>query len=608
MKKCNIFVLAISVPLVLVAQSNLNIGKLESFASTTKVLEKPIKAVGLKDVNVSSVTANSTAKVSGVSSDNTSSNIETPAIPKVAVSPLASETEVVLDLPDKSDSSGATSMAAEETISVDFPDEDVRTVLRSVADLFDLNLVIPDGLQGRTSIKLRNITWKQVFEVVLEPLGYTFVEDRNIVRIKSIVELTSEPVDTRVFIANYARAEDLKSSVSPLVDAAAGGSIQVDTRSNALVIKERPSRMGKIQEIIKSLDQPTKQVMIESKFVEVRDTDINNIGINWSSLSDFTVGVSGLAAAQGVTQGLGGAFATYERDDATGQNRSEAAVLSTEQFEFVISALDNKSDVELVSNPTVVTLNNTKAKIAIGDRRPLPEYAFNAQTGERQLTGFEFIDIGVNLDVTPSVNDAGFINLNIIPEVSSTTENVIIEGTEIPVISSRRTESSITIKDGYTLAIGGLVQETVESDATKVPLLGDLPGLGRLFRSNRDSNITSNLIIFITAKTLDPDGSDYRDVVDPRLLNKMQILPSDLPGYEVSSEDRELLERLEQLRLEAQVEEEVEVIRDQVNVIEKANKIERKKEEKKSRKSKKEKKSEEIIKGPSELVEEPAAE
>ena len=80
-------------------------------------------------------------------------------------------------------------MAAEETISVDFPDEDVRTVLRSVADLFDLNLVIPDSLQGRTSIKLRNITWDQVFEVVLEPLGYTFVEDRNIVRIKSIQEL-----------------------------------------------------------------------------------------------------------------------------------------------------------------------------------------------------------------------------------------------------------------------------------------------------------------------------------------------------------------------------------------------------------------------------------
>ena len=98
----------------------------------------------------------------------------------------------------------------------------------------------------------------------------------------------------------------------------------------------------------------------------------------------------------------------------------------------------------------------------------------------------QYIDIGVNLDVTPSVNDAGFINLNIIPEVSSTTDNALIEGTEIPIITSRRTESSITIKDGYTLAIGGLVQETIESDATKIPLLGDIPGVGRLFRSNRD--------------------------------------------------------------------------------------------------------------------------
>ena len=99
---------------------------------------------------------------------------------------LPGETEVVLELPGQETSPGEATMAEEETISVDFPDEDIRTILRNVADLFDLNLVIPDTLQGRTSVKLRNITWRQVFEVVLEPLGFTYVEDRNIIRIKSI--------------------------------------------------------------------------------------------------------------------------------------------------------------------------------------------------------------------------------------------------------------------------------------------------------------------------------------------------------------------------------------------------------------------------------------
>ena len=178
-------------------------------------------------------------------------------------------------------------MTEEETISVDFPDEEVRTILRNVADLFDLNVVIPDTLQGRTSVKLRNITWRQVFEVALEPLGFTYVEDRNIIRIKSIEELTTEPVDTRVFVLNYATAEELQNSIAPLIDTAAGGRVQVDDRSNALVITERPSRMNQIQEIIEKLDKATDQVMIETKFIEVENTDQKNIGVNWSSLEGY---------------------------------------------------------------------------------------------------------------------------------------------------------------------------------------------------------------------------------------------------------------------------------------------------------------------------------
>ena len=583
----------LSVPLALSAQMNYDFGKTESFSSAVKVVDSPVKSIGSKGIGVKDISTDNIVEVpvvSAVSTDDASLDIKKTDIPSVAANTLASETEVVLDLPGQGAGSGAASMAAEETISVDFPDEDVRTVLRSVADLFDLNLVIPDSLQGRTSIKLRNITWDQVFEVVLEPLGYTFVEDRNIVRIKSIQELIIEPVDTRIFIANYARAEELKESITPLVDASAGGNIQVDVRSNALVVKERPSRMSKIHEVIKSLDQPTEQVMIESKFVEVSNTEAQNIGINWSTLSDLSValGETAVSATQG---GLGGASAAFDRNDDTGQAQAEGALLSAEEFEVIISALDTNNDVELVSNPTVVTLNNTSAKIAIGERYPLPEYAFNAQTGERQLTGFEYIDIGITLDVVPSVNSTGFINLNILPEVSAIGELVDIEGTQIPRINSRRTEANVTLKDGYTLAIGGLSSEDTNNNSTKVPLLGDIPGIGQFFRSKADLTTTRNLIIFITAKVLDPDDSDYRDVVDPRVLNEMNLVPSDLPGYEIPDEDLKALERLEQLRYEANRDEKIGDIQNQIDLIEEANiqeAVKAKKESEKELKSKKE--------------------
>lgn len=519
---------------------------------------------------------------------NSAETSKSSAIPNVKTGVLSDKGDVVMNLPGQETGSGVTSKGQEETISVDFPDEDVRTILRSVADLYDLNLVIPDGLQGRTSVKLRNITWNQVFEVVLDPLGYTYIEDRNIIRVKSIEELTAEPVDTRIFVASYARAEELKSSIEPLVDAAAGGNIQVDVRSNALIVKERPSRMGKIESIIKSLDQPTEQVMIESKFIEVRNRDVKNIGINWASLSDFALTVTGGTAAEALVGTTTGATTSFTRTDDSGTNevKADAAVLTSEDFEVVLSALDSNTDVELVSNPTVVALNNTKANITIADRFPFPNYAFNAQTGERQIIGFEYIDVGIKLDVTPSVNNAGFINLKVVPEVSNSSGTLEVDGIPIPLVSTRRTESDIVIKDGYTLAIGGLVETEVRADVSKVPLLGSIPYVGRLFRSNTDLNDASNLIIFITAKILDPDGSDYRDVVDPRVMNEMNIITSDLPGYKLPEEDLKVLEEIEKFRLEAEHEKTIKPIQDEVDLLNKAKLKEQKKEEKKNKKSK----------------------
>jgi type IV pilus assembly protein PilQ len=348
------------------------------------------------------------------------------------------------------------------------------------------------------------------------------------------------------------------------------------------VIKERPSRMGQIEQVIRSLDQPTEQVMIESKFLEVRNTDVRNIGINWSTLSELTVAAG--SSLTGVEGSLGGVTSTFNRLTDNNSETTTEAVLSADQFEAVIAALDSNNDVELVSNPTVVALNNTKAEIAIVDRFPFPNYSFNAQTGERQIIGFETIDIGIKLEVTPSVNDAGFINLNVIPEVSNQAGEIEVDGIPIPLVSTRRTESNITIKDGYTLALGGLVEKEVISEVTKIPLLGSVPGIGRFFRSNNDSTESTNLIIFITAKTLDPDGSDYRDVVDPRILNDMQIIPSDLPGYELPSEDLKVLKEIEELRLEAELEDEIELVQDEIELIKKAQLKEKRKAEKKSKK------------------------
>lgn len=484
-----------------------------------------------------------------------------------------------------------------DTLSVDFPDEEIRTVLRNVADLFELNLVIPDTLQGKTSIKLRDVTWRQIFKVVLEPVGYTFIEDGNIIKVVTAESLNLEPLSTEVFVLNYARAADIKPSLDALVDAKVGGKIVVDARSNALVVTERPSVVQKIRPILANLDKATEQVMIETKFIEVTDGDTKNIGINWTSLNAYKLSANNLQKNYGDTakrqDGSGISEKNIEPGEfykgqaqarqITGENigprvdyapltgqfdgngkqiyaktypdlswgsslsndflntvtRGTTAVFSADQFQLVVSALQTLNNTKLVSNPTVVTLNNSEASINIGEEFPVPSYTYNQERGSFEVSGFQYKPIGVILKVTPQVNATGFIKLTVEPEVSNRTETVNFggaAGASIPVIGVRKTKTQITLKDGYTLGIGGLVESHSTKGQTKVPLLGSIPGLGRLFRSDSNDKTERNLIVFITARTIKPDGATVGEVFDPRMIRSMKISKDELPGFRDGSD------------------------------------------------------------------------
>ncbi|MFA5257164.1 MAG: secretin N-terminal domain-containing protein [Opitutales bacterium] len=445
----------------------------------------------------------------------------------------------------------AQTSADSDLIDVNFPNDEVRNIIRSVADMNDLNVVIPDTLVGSVSIKLRQVTWRQVFSVALEPLGYTYVEEGNIIKIRSLKDLMMEPMHTQVYIVNFAKATELRPAVAPLVDEVLGGRVQVDARTNALIVTERSTQLLQIEDIIKRLDRPTDQVMIESKFIEVTDTQMSDLGLDWSSLKGY--------AAQAQFDRTVVREHDNNIDDArpnlySNLEKVDTAVLSLDAFSMVLNALQTDNKVELMSNPTVVTMNNTPATIHIGNEYPIPNYRYNEQTGTFEISGFEYKPIGISLDVIPQVNNTGLINLQIKPEISSMNGTVSFggaSGAEIPIITQRRTSSTVTIKSGYTLAIGGLIQSTQSKDGTKVPLLGDIPFLGRLFRSDSDTTDRRNLVIFITAKILDPEGSTYKDVIPQQHLIDMGVGESDIPGFQPDAEQAALYERLQKAKDDA---------------------------------------------------------
>jgi len=564
-----------------------------------------------------------------------------------------------------------------DTLSVDFPDEDIKTILRNVADLFELNLVVPDTLVGKTSIKLRDVTWRQIFQVVLSPVGYTYVEEGNIIKIVSNEQLQMEPGTTEVFIINNAKADALKPTLDAMVDAATGGRIVVDARSNALIITERPSRMVKIRKIIEALDKATEQVMLESKFIEVTDRDIRNIGINWRSLEGIQIGAGGLvqnfnrargqtfgdgvnqnntsgsnssntsagsstsgSAAStsagttlnntgnetttyvtGLANGLGStvnstinfpegrvtglpstvagstgqanftpgdptaspptldtatALSTFNgsfNSGTTGSTtnttnnsstntlgstlsntassalsnllnlantgstgRTASAVFSASNFNLVLSALKTLNNTKIVSNPTVVTLNNTEAFLNIGQEFPIPNYTYNSERGTFEVAGFTYKPIGIIMKVTPQVNAQGVIKMTLEPEVSQRQGDTSFGGAggaNIPIIATRKVKTTISLQNGHTMGIGGLLTSNRTSGGNKVPVLGEIPGLGRLFSNKSVNDEVTNLLIFITARTVSADGATTEEVFDPRMVQAANIAREDLPGNRV---------------------------------------------------------------------------
>jgi type IV pilus assembly protein PilQ len=419
-----------------------------------------------------------------------------------------------------------------DLISVDFPNEEIRVVLRNVADLFELNLVVPEALVGRTSVKLRNVTWRQIFEVVLAEQNYTYLEEGNIIKIVSRDQLALEPTTTEVFVLNYSRASEILPTVSAMVDTSetVKGRIQVDARNNALVITERPTQLKKIKPVIDLLDVATAQVVIETKFIEVTNNNASDIGVNWSSLSNYKIGTTGpVENTVTDTTAVGNSLNRLFKEPG-----ALSATFSADEFSILLSLLEGQENVRLVSNPTVVTLNNVLAKINVGEEFPIPNYTYNQERGNFEISGFTYKAIGIILNVTPQVNNAGFIKLTITPEVSSRTGTVNFggaSGASIPIIAVRKTETQVSLKNGHTMGIGGLIEATTTKGKSRVPVFGELPLVGGLFRSKNDSSSSRNLVVFITAKTLDNETPAVEEIFDSQVIRNMELKREDMPGH-----------------------------------------------------------------------------
>jgi type IV pilus assembly protein PilQ len=426
----------------------------------------------------------------------------------------------------------ASTAPADDSIEIAYIEADIQNVLRTLAAKAGVNLILGDEVAGKVTVNLKGISYQEAMQLIAESKGYAYVMDKGIVKIKSRESLDVEPVELRMYTLAYAKADDVKKTLEPVLTKQ--GKIQVDQRSNTLVLSDTPSNLSKLVPLIQSLDTQTPQVMIEAKFVEVTKNPQKNLGINWSNtlLNHPITAGSPLATAAGntvtpppsdflVSKGVSGAitpaFATALLDAGTAQ--------------AIFSFLSQDTDSELLANPRVVTTDNQKARISISEQYPIPDFSFSEQTASLQISGFEYKDIGIILEVLPRINKNSFVTLDVTPTASSQGDNVPLSSgggntVNIPIINTRTATTTVLIKSGNTLAIGGLMRVDVTDTYTKVPLIGDAPILGPLFRSKSLSKTKRDLLIFLTPTIVSADAqTGYEKYVDG--LPKREVYTDD---------------------------------------------------------------------------------
>ncbi len=447
--------------------------------------------------------------------------------------------------------------AGKDTLSVDFPDEDIRNVLRNVADLFELNLVMPDTLQGKTSIKLRDVTWRQIFEVVLKQVGYTFVEKDNIVKIVGIAELQGEPFGTKTFTFENVAAGKIKPLVDPMLtpkrdgDPAKGlqpqpaGTIVVNDLANELIVTDQSTVIARIGDMIKRLDSEPKQVVIETKFVEISKDDTKNreVQLGYKSNDGRT------DIRTGVGTGPGSNTATpFRINSGSLLGGSPTAVFNSNEFSALVNILNAATNVRLVTNPTIVAINGSKSDIKIGRDLQLVTITTttSGSTPVTTATAGDIKFVGISIEVTPQITGSKLIALKVKPEKSSVFQARTISGNTFYDIDRRVGELNIILRDGQTAAIGGLIDTQTRKIKSQVPLLGDIPLLGNLFKTTNDQVDVTNLIIFITATVLEPSKMKYDTVVSKDQINDLGLTSRDIIGKSFVKPDDEqaLFERV----------------------------------------------------------------
>lgn len=408
-----------------------------------------------------------------------------------------------------------------EPITLNFQDIPIRSVLQIIADTNNFNLVTSDSVSGNITLRLEGTPWDQALDVVLRVKGLDKRTEGTILMVAPAEELAAreakelqamrqveelEPLYSEYMQLNYAKAEEfadlLKTEINSIISNR--GNVSVDVRTNTLIIKDTAKSIENVRRMVETLDVPVKQVRIESRMVTVSDNVSDDLGIRWGfSDQQGSDAISGkLSSADQLSGGVIPAFTDRLNVNLPVTNPAGsigvhlAKLADGTLIDLELSALEQENKGEIIATPSITTANQKKARIEQGTEIPYVEAASSG------ATSVSFKKAVLSLEVTPQITPDNKIILDLIITQDTRGDNVQTPNGPAVAINTQQIETQVLVENGQTIVLGGIYQQEITSAVTKVPLLGDVPYLGALFRNTRHINEKRELLIFVTPKIM----------------------------------------------------------------------------------------------------------
>lgn len=362
-------------------------------------------------------------------------------------------------------------------ITVTFQNTEIQDALKTIASMGQAQIIVDTNVSGKITAQFKNTPFKEVIESTLIQAGLASQRTKDSIYVGmpgQLPDINAEPSIDRSSLQplliklKYIKADQIKSVISAIIPE---DRIRVENVNNALILIGNDDEYGKVQELISQLDMPPQQVMFEAEVVELSKNGLNQFGVNWE-WSSFP-GASG-SELLGVIK--------------VGPNQNI-------NYRGTLNALVTSEKAKILANPRIGVLDGQTARILIGDRLPVEtKYLAN---GVQQVT-VNYVDVGIKLEVTPWINEEGIITTKLRPEVST---NIATNGNN-PSIRTREAETTLRVRNGETIVLGGLIQKENRVTVSKLPLLGNLPVIGHFFKTTSNDKRETELVIFITPKIM----------------------------------------------------------------------------------------------------------